>query len=328
MENENQQNGLIGVNTSNFDHMFNTNEENVASSGRLDVEKSDLPPKKTEKLNNTKENEEDVSVTQNVKDIKSDDGKSLEEEGEAEEKPKEEKKKYTDWKTQAEKESKRLKETQKWANEIKTQLNSYKRSVEKFVNDGLLHEDDAKFLLDHTQYKEISDSVLSETEKASKIFREEIENIRKYGNYENLDGHVKALDHLVENSTQEEIEDMFSDVKELMDDDSVLFTKKILEIASNYYEDVYEDLYKAGNLKNMKLEYQNEISKRDKTIDKLEKELVKLKKRYEDYDTNPQHRIPQTGGDKIGGSVSRNSANVMNDPGGFLEEERRGNRRY
>ena len=313
MENEVQKDIEQNKN-SNLAHMFQLPEQLVEQN------EEHTSQKKTQGLKPSEEEKEDELSKEDVGGKELDDEENLEkdEEKKVEVQPKEEKKKYTDWKTQAEKESKRLKETQKWANETKTQLNAYKRSVEKFVNDGILDEEDANILLDHTQYKEIPDSVLSETEKASKIFREEIENIRKYGNYENLDGHVKALDHLVENSTQEEIEEMFSEVKELIDDDSVIFTKKILEIASNYYDEVYEDLHKAGNLKNMKLEYQSEITKRDKIIDKLEKELVKLKKRYEDYDVNPQHRIPQTGGDRIGGS-NGNSSLVMKNPGAFLD---------
>lgn len=313
MENETEQNVFVPVNESNFDHMFQTHEE-VAEPEEVEV------PQKKEELK--KEKRETLSLKRE---------EPLEEDSEEEkpsEEPKEEKKKYTDWKTQAEKESKRLKETQKWANETKSQLSAYKRAVESFINDGVLLEEDGKALLDHLQYKEMPDSALSEREKASKIFKTEIENIKKYGNYENLDEHVKALDHLVENSTQEEIEELFGDIKDLVEEDTVLFTKKILEVAANYYDEVYSDLSNAGSLKNMKLEYQNELHKRDKIIDKLEKEMVKLKKRYEDYDDSPQHRIPQGGGDKVGGSVARNSTNVMKDPGGFLEDVHRGNLRY
>lgn len=320
MENETEQNVFVPVNESNFDHMFQSHE--VVDER---IEEDSL--KKTSESKNIKELKEKESVDREIHAAEKTD--ESDEDIEKEEVPqKEEKKKYTDWKTQAEKESKRLKETQKWANETKSQLSAYKRAVENFINDGVLLEEDGKALLDHLQYKEMPDSALSEREKASKIFKTEIENIKKYGNYENLDEHVKALDHLVENSTQEEIEELFGDIKDLVEEDTVLFTKKILEVAANYYDEVYSDLSNAGSLKNMKLEYQNELHKRDKIIDKLEKEMVKLKKRYEDYDDSPQHRIPQGGGDKVGGSVARNSANVMKDPGGFLEDIHRGNLRY
>lgn len=313
METNNQQDVSIPVTPSNFDHMFEPPQ--IASEEKEEeVVQQDKPSVKEERPKLSLKREEPLE------NEPSDD--------EAPEEQKEEKKKYTDWKTQAEKESKRLKETQKWANETKSQLSAYKRAVESFVNEGILLEEDGNALLDYLQYKEMPDSALSERDKASKIFRTEIDNIRKYGNYENLDEHVKALDHLVENSTQEEIEELFGEFKDLVDDDTVLFTKKILEVAATYYDEVYSDLSNAGSLKNMKLEYQNELHKRDKIIDKLEKEMVKLKKRYEDYDDSPQYRIPQGGGDKVGGSTARSSASVMKDPGAFLEEERRRNLRY
>lgn len=315
MEQEAQENLVKRKRNPNFAHMFE--EEDEVVDERIEEDS----PKKSSESKNIKELKEHDSEEGEVR--ASDKSDENDEDIEKEEVPqKEEKKKYTDWKAQAEKESKRLKETQKWANETKSQLSAYKRAVESMINEGVLLKDDGEALLDHLQYKEIPDSALSEREKASKIFKEEIENIRKYGNYENLDGHVKALDHLVENSTQEEIDDLFGDIKDLVDEDSVLFTKKILEVAANYYDEVYSDISNAGSLKNLKLEYQNELSKRDKIIDKLEKEMVKLKKRYEDYDDNPQHRIPQAGGDRVGGS-SGNRVSALDDPGGFLEDFRK-----
>jgi hypothetical protein len=305
MENQESQEFLKPQINPNFEHMFQKKE------GVTELEEETPVQKKEEKRQTLHLAPPDVVEQE-------------EETEEASEKQvKEEKKKHTDWKAQAEKESKRLKETQKWANETKAQISAYKRAVEKFVNEGLLDQEDAQSLLDHTQYSDIPENTLSEKEKASKIFREEIENIKKYGNYDNLDEHVKALDHMVENSTKEEIDDLFGDIKELVDEDSVLFTKKILEVAAEYYDDVYEDLSKAGSLKNLKLEYQNELSKRDKLIDKLEKEMIKLKKRHEDYDDSPQHRIPQGGGDRVGASAGK-SNNIMKDPGGFMEDLHRG----
>lgn len=305
MENQESQEFLKPQINPNFEHMFQKNEEVAEPEEVTPVQKKEekRKPLHLERSDVVEQEEEKEEVS--------------------EEPVKEEKKKNTDWKAQAEKESKRLKETQKWANETKAQISAYKRAVEKFVNEGLLSQEDAQDLLDHTQYSDIPKSALSEREKASTIFSEEIENIKKYGNYDNLDEHVKALDHMVENSTKEEIEDLFNDIKDLVDDDSVLFTKKILEVAAQYYEDVYEDLSKAGSIKNLKLEYQNELSKRDKVIDKLEKEMIKLKKRYEDYDDSPQHRIPQAGGDRVGVSAEK-SNNIMKDPGGFMEDLHRG----
>lgn len=310
----------------NFEHMFQKKENSIENL------KSNLHEKEeTEKDNSfhseisEKSLKEDSYLESVRKKSKHREEELLEENSDKFEK--EEKKKVIDWKAKAEKESQRLRETQKWANETKMQISAYRKAVEKLMDERILDEEEANQLLTYTESKEIPLEALSERERASKIFSHEIENIRKYGNYENLDEHVKALDHLVENSTPEEIQELFAEAKEIAEDDPVLFTKKILEVAERYYDEIYEDFSKAGNLKNLKASFEEEITKRDKTIDKLEKEILKLKKRYEDYDDNPQYRIPQGGTNSVSGR-SNTPMNIMKDPGGFMEEHHRRRVKY
>lgn len=319
----------------NFEHMFQKKEDQIENlNSHLNEKKDNYRSEKdisdVSEKENVKENVKKESFLESArKKSKEQEEKILSNNSsqDSQQIDAEEKKKVIDWKAKAEKESQRLRETQKWANETKMQISSYRKAVEKLLEERILDEEDVNLLLSYTESKEMPLEALSEREKASKIFSHELENIRKYGNYENLDEHVKALDHLVDNSTPEEIQELFAEAKELAEDDPVLFTKKILEVAERYYDEIYEDFSKAGNLKNLKASFEEEVTKRDKIIDKLEKEILKLKKRYEDYDDNPQYRIPQGGGNNVGGRSS-SPMNIMKDPGGFMEEHHKRRVKY
>ncbi len=224
--------------------------------------------------------------------------------------------KKIDWKAEAERESKKYNETRKWGKEANDKLSLYKRKLNEYKELGLLDDEAISDLLDATSIKEIPDSSLSLKEKLAKTWDTEIQNIRKYGDSENLDIYEDSLMHLLSVSSQDEIDDMFDEIKHLVEDDPVLFVKKSLEIGRNYYEDIYRDYSDAGNLKNFKENYEKKLSNSQKTIDKLEKEILNLKKKYdEDFDEKPKYRIPQSGGD----FNSSEDSNLWNDPGKLIE---------
>lgn len=226
-------------------------------------------------------------------------------------------KKNTDWETQARRVEKNYKETRKWAEDVNKKISSYKRSVLKLAEEGDISDEQAEILLSHTQHQELDekdDFSSNESSKTAKIWNQEIEYIRRYGNYDDLDDHIAALQHLVSISSKEEIEELFDEAKSYIDEDPVKYVKKILEVGKDYYDDVYKEFHQAGNLKNFKSFYEDEIKKHKKTIDKLEKEVVKLRQRYEDYDKSFNYDIPQ--GSAHGGSKDQS---LLNSPGNFID---------
>lgn len=232
-----------------------------------------------------------------------------------------EKKKYNDWKDKYEKSEKNLKETQKWANDLKRQVSSFKKNVEKYRDSdtSLLDEEEIQSLLALVEERETPSEMIPQSQKITKIWDSEIENIRKYGNYEHLDEHIEAINYLMANSSQDEIDDMFEDAKSIIDEDPVGFTKKVLEIGKDYYEDIYKDLKEAGNLKGLKDSFYKKEEDYKKTIDKLEKELIKLKKRYEDFDDKPNYRISHGGDD-----YSQNDGALLKNPGKLIKQFNQG----
>lgn len=228
----------------------------------------------------------------------------------------EEKTKEPDLKSEIEKLQRNLKETRKWGTDTKRQLDSYKKIVEKFKEEGNLSEEEATELLNHTKYEELDNKDKSFLEKAAEVWDREIENIRKYSDYPELDKHLHAFQHFLHNGTKEEVEEAYEDIKDIIDSNPVLFTKKMLEIGKRYHDDIFGDLVTAGNLKNFKRQYEDKLESSQKKIEKLEKEIAKLKDKYEGYDENPNYRMPQGGSSGESGI----DPSVTKRPGRLIED--------
>lgn len=226
-----------------------------------------------------------------------------------------------DWKKENEKIQRDLKETQRWATETKKQISAYKKIVEKFKEEGSISEDEAQELLDHTKYEEMAQKDKPFLSKAGEVWDSEIENIRKYGEYEDIDKHIHAFQHFIQNGTSEEIKDFYEEIVDLIDSNPVLFTKKMLQMGKTYHDEIFGELAQAGNLKNFKHQYEVKIDDYQKKVDKLEKEVLRLKERYEGYDETPNYRLPQGGGNN---TAVQSSPDIMKNPGKVIEKFNQG----
>lgn len=269
------------------------------------------------------------AVTKSEKDkyLNQDDEDTEEtEEGDHESPEEENKKTYHNWKSETEKLQlereklqRDLKETQRWATETKKQISSYKKAIEKYKEEGILSDEEATELMDHTKYQEMVERERPLLEKASEVWDREIENIRKYGDDTDLDKHIHAFQHFLHNASSDEIKDVYREMEDLIDSNPVAFTKKMLQFGKQYHDEIFGEFAQAGNLKNFKRQYEEKIDSYKKKIDKLEKEVVKLKNQYEGYDEKPNYRIPQ-GGDNNSGSES----NTTKRPGKLIERFNQG----
>lgn len=226
-----------------------------------------------------------------------------------------------DWKAEHDKLQRNLKETRKWGDDRARQLAAYKKATERLKEEGNLTEEEAAALLTHTKYEELEKKDKTLIERLGDVWEAEIENIRKYSEYPELDRHMRAFQHFVQNGVLEEINEAAEELKDLIDSNPVLCTKKMLEIGKRHHDDVFSELIDAGNLKNFKRQYEDKIESSQKKIDKLEKEIAKLKDKYEGYDENPQYRLPQ-GGDSSGGAAG-NFASIKN-PGELIAKYNQG----
>lgn len=185
---------------------------------------------------------------------------------------------------------KRLADSQKWATELSRKLKTFEQKVKKAVDDGLLDDDDAKDLLNATQHEE-KESLDNPFAKYIKMFDSEIEGIKKYGNEENLERKILSFNHLLRDSSPEELEQLMEEL-EGFEEDSIGLTKKILEIGKKHDEEVFGEFFESGNLRSLKSKYKKEIENKQKIIDKLEKQLQKYIKDSEDYTESRGYKLP------------------------------------
>lgn len=199
-----------------------------------------------------------------------------------------------DYKAEYEKQLKIVKDTQKSFHESNKKLAAYKKAVEKLKEDGSLLDEEAMILLDHAKYDNVPEEAPLIVRYAN-IWDKEFEYMRKYSrDPEELDQLKDAFVHLMQTASQQEINDILSDLSQY-EDDEVEFTRQMLEKGREYNDDIYADIRDAGSIRNLKSKYNERIEELEKKLDKSEKKLNKYKEKYEDYDARPANMNLPTG---------------------------------
>jgi hypothetical protein len=217
---------------------------------------------------------------------------------EEEEEPKE---KVPDYKLDNERLQKTLKDTQKSFHEDRKKLSAYKKAVNKFMEDGILTEEDAQTLLDHTQFEgEVSSESKSILDRYVDVWNKEIKYMKKYDrDASDIDQWIAAFEHMYDSSSRSEREAILEDLAHY-EDDEVLITKRMLALGRDYNDEVYSDLRESGGIRNVKQKYQSEIDSLKKELDKVNEKYNKLKTKHQDYDTEPQNLRISSGAAYVG----------------------------
>ena len=225
-----------------------------------------------------------------------------------------------------EKTEKTLAENHKYGRSNAQKVKNALKVVQRFADDGLLAEEEAKELLG-TLYSEGEEGTedegayqasASQTSPFAPIFKvanKELQNIFKYTEDEHsqaslLQDKVNAFDYFLSVGSKEEIEQVFEDLSDLLDDPLKL-ARKMLSIGQEVYEESYRGIKAAGGFKNYLSVKDQEIEKLQKKLDKLEKKLLQ----YEDFD-KPRYRIDETGspgGDVDGGKPANDTISALFD---------------
>ena len=188
-------------------------------------------------------------------------------------------------KQELEKTKKALTENQKWGRTNSQKLKSALKKIQSFTAEGTLTEEEAKDVLSLLE-SEVEGELepepyenLSPVQKILKVANQELENIRKYTDDSLLDKKVRAFDFLLNNASQEEMNEILEELTELQDN-PVKLAKRMLLLGEHYYDEVYKDFEESGGLKRFTEKKKSEVEKLQKKIDKLEKKLLQ----YEEYD--------------------------------------------
>ena len=171
-----------------------------------------------------------------------------------------------------------FKETRKWGLDLSNKLHAFEKKVHAFLEDGVLTKEEATSLLKEAQHQDI--------EKAhplvsySKIWDEEIHNIKKYTKDETVDQNILAFQHLLKHADQEEMESILEELVKV-EKDPLDLTHKMLQMGKDYHASTYSPLTQAGGLQKIISSHQKERQKLQQQIDKLSQELVKLRRSSE-----------------------------------------------
>jgi len=198
----------------------------------------------------------------------------------------------------------RLLENQKYARKHVQKVKNASKVVNNLITEGILNEEEAKDLLGALQsdeeepeesYKNDS-SFFAPFSNIFKVAKKEFDNIQKYTEDDSFQDKLNAFEYLLAFSSQSEIDEIYEDLNELIDD-PVKLAKKILNIGKDAYENSYKEIKKAGGIKNIIQEKNRSVEQLKKQIDKLEKKLLQ----YETYD-KPNYRIGEVDGSE-GGNI-------------------------
>ena len=222
-----------------------------------------------------------------------------------------------------EKTEKILAENHKYGRSNAQKIRNAVKAVQKFADDGLLAEEEAKELYQalHAEGEETAQddgglyqATSSQTSLFAPIFKlanKELENILKYTDDEHLQDKVNAFDYFLSVGSKEEIEKVLEDLSDLLDNPLKL-ARKMLSIGNEVYEESYKGIKEAGGFKNYLSKKEEEVEKLRKKVDKLEKKLLQ----YEDFD-KPRYRMDETGspgtGNVEGGKPANDTISALFD---------------
>lgn len=304
------------TNTDSFDlkDIFNNRISNLPD----DQEKVEVPakPLKKEVINNDKkesvehdpdEKEEDAPDEELKKEkIEQKTDKKEPNKKEDEDKPNE---KTPDYKLENERLHKTLKDTQKSFHEDRKKLSAYRRAIKSFVDDGTLTDDESKTLLDHVQFEDGSDISQSSAVGATGILKykdaiqTELAMMQRYSSNpernKEIELNTKAFQHLYDTSTWEERQDIIDELSGF-EDDSVELTKHMLLMGARHNDEVYSEINESGGVKQLKQNYISKIESLQKELDKVSEKYIKLKKKHQDYDTEPSNLRISSGAAYVG----------------------------
>jgi hypothetical protein len=277
-------------------------------------EKSSLIPKveavrESQNLKAVNENKADPSKGENLKENDDKDDQTSSEQASPE---------LEALRKKLEKTEKTLAENHKYGRSNAQKVRNAVKAVQRFADDGLLAEEEAKELLqtlhsegEGTEEEEATRYQASPFAPIFKVANQELQNILKYTDDPHLQDKVNAFDYFLSVGSKEEIEQVFEDLSDLLDDPLKL-ARKMLSIGRDVYEESYKGIKESGGFKNYLSAKDQEIEKLQKKLDKLEKKLLQ----YEDFD-KPRYRIDETGspgmGDVEGGKPANDTISALFD---------------
>lgn len=202
-----------------------------------------------------------------------------------------------DYQVELEKAERRYKESQKWGSDMRKKLTAYEKAIKKYGDEGILSTEEAQSLLDHTQFEDTPPEDETLFVKYAKIWDEGVERMREFSeDPKEIDKYVHAFQQLWRDSAPAEQDDILEEFSEF-DGNKASMTRKMIKMGKDYYDETFGEVYEAGSIRNFKKKFAEKEKEYNKSIDKLKKELDKLKSKYEDY-TEPTYKLPSGGSDK------------------------------
>lgn len=196
-------------------------------------------------------------------------------------------------KNQLEKLDGRYKETAKWGNDIRKKMAAYERAIKKFNDEGVLTDDEAKDLLDHTKFEDIPHEDSPPYQKYAKMWQEGLDRLREYSDDPaEIDKETYAFQQWLRDASPEALNEFWDDMDEVPNNIAAK-TKKMLQKGKEYGELGFYEVYETGSIENYMNKMKENIEELKNTIDEKDKIIDKYKKKYEHYTKNPNMKIPQ-----------------------------------
>lgn len=198
---------------------------------------------------------------------------------------------------ETEKLKKALNDSQKWGHTNNRRLKNAVKMINLLKDEDVLSDDQFSKLHDllHSDSDEERDQnvTLSESPISNllQIANQRVTDLEEiYDHDELFRKKLSAFDFLIQNSSEEEIEDI-ADELEAFKNNPLKLVKKMYTMGENYYNEVYKELDEAGGLKLFVSEKNEEIKRLRKKLDKLEKKRLESS----DYDESTNFKIDELG---------------------------------
>jgi hypothetical protein len=220
-----------------------------------------------------------------------------------------------------EKLKKALNDNQKWGHTNNKRLKSVAKKINSMKESGVITESEFSELNEMLQSDQEEEPEKIETTsnaplgKFMKIANNKVADLAEIYDPDNIplfNKKIGAFDKFVFEATPEELDDLEEEFEKLQDN-PLRLAKRMYQIGEKFYNDHLKEIEEAGGMKEIIAKKNAELEKKQKKIDKLEKELLQ----YADYDKKSTYKI-----DELGETEGVKSTDKPGDVLGSLFKER------
>lgn len=216
-----------------------------------------------------------------------------------------------------EKVQKNLQDTQRWGHDLSRRLKASQEKIQAYVDEGVLPPEKAQEFFESVVHQEMQEEQ-SPQQAILGMLSNELNNMQRYSNDPDLSVKIDAFEDLIARAPNAQDKEALLMAVAKTSDDPAMVAREAVKLGEWWLNEYYGEERAAGGPRALKTEYQTRLKIQQEKLDKLEKEVLHLRKNS-DYISDKRYSLPSGSGSEatnekdasIGGIFARAKAGKL-----------------